>query len=157
MNQQEAYIQETITLLKERYKLSLAELIDTYNEETTIPATIYDNELTPLEATTQYLSEVRNKTPTEIAQALHRRKSTIQAAQKNAKQKNVQLQDNPTTPHRIPLNAFNNTLSPAETIIHALHEQQLKNSDIAQILGKDPRNIWQTLKRAQEKIRGEEP
>jgi DNA-directed RNA polymerase specialized sigma24 family protein len=151
----EQYITETINILKERYNLSLSELIDTYTGETTIPATIYNNKLTPLEATTQYLKEIRKLEEKEIAQTLHRRKSTIQAAYNNAKQKNVTIKEDNQTTHRIPLTAFNKTLSPAETIIHNLNKQGLKNNEIAELLGKDARNIWQQLKRAQEKLKEE--
>ena len=154
MDPREAFITETINLLKTRYEVSLSEIIDLYTGEATIPANIYDNQLTPLEATTQYLIQTRNYTEKEVAQALPRRTSTITAAHKNAQEKNVQLPADNNTPHRIPLNAFDEILSPAETIIEALHQQGLKNSEIAQLLGKDPRNIWQQLKRAQQK-RGE--
>lgn len=154
MNQRETYIAETISILKERYNLGLSELIDVYSGETTIPATIYNNELTPLEATTQYLKDIRQYTTKHIAEVLKRRKSTIDSAYENAQTKQVQVLDDPKTPHRIPLTAFNKILSPSESIIYELHTQGNKNSEIAEILGKDARNIWQTLDRAKQK-RGE--
>ena len=151
----EIYLAETLEILKERYDVSLSELIDAYTGEVTVPATIYDSDLTPLEATAQYLIDIRDFSAKEAAQALNRRTSTISAAHNNAKDKGATVRDDPETPHRIKLSAFDNPLSPAEAVVHALKEQGLRNTDIAETIGKDPRNVWQLLKRADKKLGGD--
>ncbi|MFT4250820.1 MAG: sigma factor-like helix-turn-helix DNA-binding protein [Candidatus Woesearchaeota archaeon] len=153
MNARETHIKELIHILKERYNASLTEIQHHYTEEETIPANIYNNTLTPLEATSKYLQKT-GKTTKEIAKTLNRTTSTIQQALKNADKKGIELPTKTTT-NNIPISAFKKPLSPAETIIHELHQQGRTNKEIAQILGKDQRNIASQLLRAKKKLRGE--
>lgn len=152
MDARDAYIKETLATLKERYDCSLQELIDAYHGQTTIPASVYGTEHTPLEATIAYLHQ-QGKNTKEIAQLLARPTSTITSALENS-QKKGDVEINEETPHRIPTRAFTTGLSPAESIVMALHEQGKSDAQIAHILDKDPRNIW-TLRSRAEKKRGE--
>ena len=154
MNNKEAYIKETIAILKERYNTTLPELLDAYHEETTIPASIYATNLTALEATTTYLQQEKQLTTKEIAQALNRPKSTITNALTNAQKKQTTIKED-NNPTRIPLSAFNKPLSPTETIIYELHTQGLQNNEIANTINKDQRNIWQQLNKAKNKLAGD--
>lgn len=152
MNNRDIHIQEAIAILKERYDASLSEIVDAFHGEISIPANIYASDLTPLEATSSFLSSEKDFGEKDIAEALKRPKSTIQNALKNANKKGiVAKEDNSTI--RIPLSAFDTEMSPAEAVVYALHKQGLRNADIADAIGKDQRNVWQLLNRA--KKRGE--
>ncbi|MFT4250498.1 MAG: hypothetical protein ACMXYD_04000 [Candidatus Woesearchaeota archaeon] len=147
--------QKIIDFLREELQITEEELLRRYRQEDTIPATIFQEELTALESISTYLHN-KGLTTTEIAQKTKRPYNSIRAAINNTKNKNVTLREETTTPYTIPLQELREELSPAEAVTHYLHKNyQLTPTQISELLQKDPRNITATLTKAKKKLRGE--
>jgi DNA-binding CsgD family transcriptional regulator len=150
----EAILRQTIALLKAQ-GLKPHTLLELYEDAISIPATIFATDLTPFETASEYLRSQRSKTPKAISELLNRSTSSVNNALANCKRKHITVEDDASTPYRIPVTAFHNTaLTPAEAIILCLHTQyQLPNATISKLLGRDPRNTWKLCKQAQKKVR----
>ena len=127
----------------------LTKLILTKKEEG-IPVSIFKTKLHPLEAITRYLKK-QNKKITEIARLLNKKPSAISRAHKNSKNKKFQIKK---TKFYIPLSEFQKPkLSILETIVQYLRNKNLKFTEIAKILDRDPKTIWTLNHRAKKKLR----
>lgn len=137
------------TLSREEARKALKLIQQILNEETpqeeSVPANIFNCELSPFQALTTYLHQ-QGKTPKEIARQLGRSKQFVEQS----------IQDHalPQTGQALPINIFREELSVLEAAAHHLQQLGLTNKQIAAQLGKSPSTIWITLKRAQQK-RGE--
>lgn len=134
--------------LREKHGFSDDELHALLSAEETIPATAFDNNLTPLETLTHHLADDQLK-------KLNRPKQTLQNAQENARKKAPDGLTPAPSKHHIPITIFGDrTLSPLEHLCTHLKEQGLRNNEIAQTIGRNPRTVWTVLSRADKK-RGE--
>lgn len=115
-----------------------------------LPAHIFSGPHTPLQAAVLHLSKTH--TTKELSRLLLRPKSVIDNALTTARKKGALPE---STGHLIPISALQDlTLTPGEALVYAL--RHLPNKEIAQELGKDPRNTWTLLKRTQQKLEGEQ-
>lgn len=142
-----------INYIAKKYNITPEDLEELKNKkaEGGIPINIIaDKKLSNLEAITKYMRENQKKTYKEISQLLHRATSTLAVTYKKAKTKKPKPYTEETT-EKIPYSAFNNKNSILESICLYLKGIGLKNSEIARKIGKNPRTIWTTLKRAENK------
>ncbi len=116
-----------------------------------VPASIFSQEQTVLEATIAYLKDQRKQTTTSIARSLKRDPREIHATYTRAKTKTPTHTTKDTT--RIPLQILEKRiLSPLEAVVwHLKNTQHLTHAQISHILGKDQRTIWTAWNRARGK------
>lgn len=119
-------------------------------KEDKIPISIFNAGLSPLESITRYLRENLKKRTTEISQHLNKKLPAISLAYKNSLSKKF-------TPKKtdiyIPLSEFqdNSKLSILEVIVNYLRNKNLKFTEIAKLLGRNPKTIWTINQRAKKK------
>jgi len=118
-----------------------------------IPISIFKEEVSPAEALCKYLKENKNLKLNEIAKLIGRDQRTIWTNCNNASKK---MKGKIIVEKRgisIPLDIFKNRkLSILESTVIYLKEQGFKNSEVADMLGKDPKNIWTLYSRAKKKL-----
>jgi DNA-binding CsgD family transcriptional regulator len=121
-----------------------------------IPITVLsDRSLSPLEAICLYLKE-QGLTNHQIAQSVGRDDRTIWTVINRAKKKRAR---NPkpflsVSDVEVPLSLLKNrVVSALEAISHFLYAQGLTYHQIAQLLQRDDRTIWTSVKRYEEKMK----
>lgn len=114
-----------------------------------VPATIFEADLTPLEA-------LARGVPEERWQHLGRPRQVLARARENSLRKHPEEIRPAETPYRIPLGVFADLpLSPMEAACWDLQQRyRLRNKEIAALLGKDEKTIWTALDRAKKKLGG---
>ncbi|MFT4250845.1 MAG: hypothetical protein ACMXYD_05795 [Candidatus Woesearchaeota archaeon] len=115
------------------------------NEEL-IPASIYNNNLSPFQALATHLHNT-GKTTKEIARQLGRSKQFVQES--------IHEQKLDTTGTPLPISIYRENLSVLEATTHELHKQGKNNKQIAAETGKSTSSVWIALNRAKKKLRGE--
>ncbi|MBI4141450.1 hypothetical protein HY484_00835 [Candidatus Woesearchaeota archaeon] len=148
--------------LKTKYKLNEQEIEQYFRKEkpakepTTIPATIFNDVLSPFETIVKYLKEVKGLRLVEIAKLTGRDQRAIGVTYKAATKKQPEKITPTTTRYTIPLEILNNkTLSVAEHIVKNLKETyELSYHEIAQILKRNDRTVWTLYNRAIKKQTG---
>lgn len=146
-------------ILKKRIKTSgktinpisdeeLTKLIRTKKEG--VPISIFQTKLHPLEAITRYLKK-QNKKNKEIAELLNKKPSAISRAYKNSKNKKFAVKK---TKFYVPLSEFRKPkLSILETVVNYMRNKNLKFTDIAKLLDRNPKTVWTIYQRARKKMR----
>jgi len=121
--------------------------------ELSIPATIFSREIGSLEAITKYMKENLEMNYNEIAKELNRDQRTIWTAYKKAKEKQKEIIEIKKTLVFLPTYILRNRkLTTLESIVDYLKKKGLKNSEIAELLDRDQRNIWTIYSRAEKKL-----
>ena len=145
-----------VAFMRDDLQLTVADVLEHYYQQATIPATAFEKPLTPLETVCTYLSHHYGHSTKEIAQETGRPYNSVRSALKNARTKAPTPKEDEQTPYRIPVDALRTDLSPAQAIVHHLHaEHGLGSSEIARLIGRDQRNVASVLAAAQRKLRGE--
>jgi hypothetical protein len=113
-----------------------------------------DSKLSSLEAIVKFLRENRKLSYQEIAQLLCRKPATLAVTYSVAKSKKAEAFQSELDIEEefVPFSAFTAKLSVLESICLHLKSQDKSYSEIARVLGKDPRTVWTVCKRAQGKV-----
>lgn len=107
--------------------------------------------LSNIEAIVKYLRENQQLSYKKIGEKLNRKPMTLAVSYKKAKEK-MPEKIIITKKETIPFQSFNNELSILESIIIYLQKQGLKQIQISKLTQKNPRTVWTTIQRANEKI-----
>lgn len=151
MRSNKELLQDMVNLMKDRLGADLPDIIDAFYGEPTIPVSAFACGLTPLQVAAAFL-QAQSYSQREIAQFLSRPKSSVSNALRAAQEKGIRPKEDPSTKIRIPVSAFSEHLSPAEALVYFLHVKQgLANSELARLIGRDPRNTWKLLEQAKAK------
>ncbi|MDP3027172.1 MAG: LamG-like jellyroll fold domain-containing protein, partial [Nanoarchaeota archaeon] len=144
--------------LKEKYKTNIRELLgavekDRIKKEIQVPADIFKGKISPAEALCKYLRENIRLRFSEIARLLERDERTIWINYRNAAKK---MKEKIRAGKKLstPIDIFSNRkLSILESVVNYLKEKGFRNYEIAELLGKDQRNIYTLYNRAKKKLR----
>jgi predicted transcriptional regulator len=115
--------------------------------EATVPISIFSSNIPALQAVVRYLREEAMYSFGDIAELLGRAESTIRVTYRNAPKDALPIE----LGLELPLTYFNYGLSPLETVVYFLQQQQLRNVDIARTLQLDPRTTATVARRIREK------
>lgn len=143
--------------LKGKYSLQSSALFQKIEEkDILIPVTIFNKELSGLEAICKYLKENLSLTNKEIAKQLNRSEKTIWQAYQSSKEKSPAQYVVAATQYTVQVSALHSrSLSVLETIVKHLKESfNLSYHAIAQLLMRDDRTIWTVYQRALKKTHG---
>lgn len=153
VNLLEALLEVLDEKLRERYDVDLGELISDErkeSEEIEIPLEVFGQRPGPAESLSKFLKENIGLRIGEIARLLNRDRRTVGANYKNAQNKmkgKIRLKEKTRT--LIPIEIFTDRdMSIMESLVYYLRKQGMRNSEIARIIDKDPRNIWTLYSRA---------
>jgi len=118
-------------------------------ESLSIPTTVFTNKLGGLEGLVKYLKENLGLTYHEIAELINRNDRTIWTAyNKSVKKQPTKLPIKKTLVF-IPISIFKNRkLTILEAMIVYLKDKGMKYVEIAELLGRDQRNIWTIYNRS---------
>lgn len=121
-------------------------------KEISIPLSLFKNYLAPLETITKFLIENNNLSIKQVSKLLNRSTKTIWQAYSSSKKK-YSKKFTIKQEFKIPISIFSNRkLSILELLVSHLKEvQNLKLSQIASLLDRDPRTIWTLYSRARKK------
>lgn len=144
----------TLNELKQKYKLSSADIIKLTEHSVTIPLCIFTKKLSGLETIVKYLKENQDMRLKQIADLLNRDQRTIWGAYDRSKKKHKEKFSIKACKH-MPASIFSNRkLSVLESITQYLKEEEkLSLSDIARLLERDPRTIWTVYSRLKKKVK----
>lgn len=143
--------------LKGKYGLQSSALFQKIEEkDVLIPVTIFNRELSGLEAICKYLRENLSLPNKDVAKLLNRSEKTIWQAYQSSKEKFPSPYTIPETQYTVHVSALHSrTLSVLETIVKHLKESfNLSYHAIAQLLMRDDRTIWTVYQRALKKTHG---
>jgi hypothetical protein len=148
--------------LKERYNIGIEELLkfeEKEKEELQIPIAIFNQNISPAEVLSKYLKENLGLNFREIGKLINRDERTIWINYRNAiKKKKLKIKIKKKLKIEklinISVKIFSDRrLSVLESIVKYLKEREFRNSEIAEMLGKDPRNIYTLYSRVKKKLR----
>ncbi len=141
-----------VGIVKRKYNLSSADILNLTQEEIMIPCTIFTKRLSPLETDVKYLKENLKFDYAKIGELLGRNKKTIWQAHKNAAKKYPRIFRPEDTEYNIPINILKDDLSILEaTAVYLKEEHKLSYHDIGELLHRNERTIWTVYHRAQKK------
>lgn len=142
--------------LKQKYDYSDDEIFRLWNSQNVfpIPVSIFSGKLSPSEALTKFLKENHELGYQEIANLIGRDKRGVWANYKrSAKKMPWPFQVNGGI--AVPVSVFNCEKSVLEALVSYLKEvKNFRNKKIAQLLNKNPANIWTVYNRAKKKNNG---
>ena len=140
---------------KKTYKLNGSELLTKKieREEVLIPVSVFSKKLSSLEAITKYLRENLELKNKETAKITKRSVKTIYQAYNSAREKISKKFEVKETRYYVPVSVLSNRkLGVLENVVKFLKENyELNYSEIARLLGRDPRTIWTAYSRSREK------
>lgn len=148
--------------LKTKYKLSETEVEQYFKKETTIPetpltipATIFNDTLSPFEAIVKYLKENKTLRLVDIAKLTGRDQRAIGVTYRSAVKKQSAPFVLKQTLYALPLATLNDkTFTISEHLVkHLKDTYELTYHEIAVLLKRDDRTIWTIYKRAERKNR----
>ena len=144
--------------IKEKYSLNSNEILSLIEEkpiskEILIPVSVFENELSALEAVCKYLKEELEFSYVKIASLLNRDNRTVWTTYNNAIGKLKEKLAVRETKFFVPVSVFTKRkLSVLEAIVSYLKERyKLRYSEIAMLLNRDERNIWTVYHRFKKK------
>lgn len=131
-------------------KEQLLEIIEKKDILLSVPASVFNNNLSPLEAVCQYLKE-GGRSIKETSSLLKRDSKTIWTTLSNASKKSVLLDK--SSDCLIPISIISDRkLSALENISSYMKDSLgIRLSDIARLLGKNKNTIWTAYHRSKEK------
>ena len=139
--------------LKQKYNYSNEEIYNLWSSSNTliVPVTIFSGKLSPAEALTKFLKENLDLTYHEISELIGRDERGVWANYKRAAKKMpwpFEVNDTLT----VPVSIFNSEKSVLEALVLFLKDvKKLRNKKIAQLLNKNPANVWTVYSRAKKK------
>ena len=139
--------------LKQKYNYSDDEIFGLWNNENSflIPVAIFAGKLSPAEALAKFLKENHNLGYNEMAELIGRDQRGLWSNYKRAAKKMpwpFEINDSIT----VPVSIFNSDKSILEALVSYLKDvKKLRNKKIAQLLNKNPANIWTVHNRAKKK------
>ena len=139
--------------LKLKYNYSNEDVFNLWNNDkaVAVPVTIFSGKLSPAEALAKFLKENMDMSYREIAGLIGRDERGLWANYKRAAKKMpwpFDIKEGITVPASI----FNSGKSILESLVFYLKEgKNLRNKKIAQLLNKNPANIWTVYSRAKKK------
>lgn len=141
--------------LKQKYKISPADLLEIEEKTAKIPSSVFIKELTCLEVICKYLKENIGLKNNEISELLKRSQKVIWQAYKNAKKKHPLLLYVEEPEFFLPVSIFDNAkLSIMEAIAVYLKDTlNFTYHKIAIIIHRDDRTVWTAYQRAKKKLR----
>lgn len=140
--------------LKEEYQITIKEILSELTKnKIKIPIDIFKQKTNPAESICKYLKENQNLNYSEISKILKRDQRTIWINYRNSIKKEKEkfkIKDNEV----VPIEIFSNRkLSILESLVKYLKEKGLRNTEIAKMLNKDPRNVHTLHSRAMKKTK----
>jgi len=145
-------------LKDEGQEISLDELSSLTQElkresEVAIPLSLFRSELAPAESLVKYLKENMKMRLSEVAELLKRDDRSIWTTYNNGIKKKQELVIDKREETKIPISVFNDRrLSILESLTTYLRKEKLSNIEIAEIINRDPRNVFTVYKRALKKL-----
>ena len=138
--------------LKQKYNYSDEEILKLWNNDSLlVPVAIFAGKLSPAEALAKFLKENHELSYTEISELIGRDQRGIWANYKRAIKKMpwpFEVNDSIT----VPVSIFNSEKSILEALVSYLKDvKKLRNKKIAQLLNKNPANVWTVHNRAKKK------
>ena len=139
--------------LKQKYNYSNEEIFKLWDaaNTVTVPVAIFSGKLGPAESLTKFLKENLDLTYHEISELIGRDERSVWANYKRASKKMpwpFEINDSIT----VPVSIFNSEKSILEALVFYLKGiKKLRNKKIAQLLNKNPTNIWTVYSRAKKK------
>ena len=144
--------------IKERYNLAPNEILSLLEEkkvskEILIPVSIFEVDLSALEAICKYLKEELELSYSKIASLLNRDSRTIWTTYNNAVKKRKEKLSAKESKFFIPVSIFTDRkFGVLEAIVGYLKDNfNLRYSEIAVLLNRDERNIWAVYSRYKKK------
>lgn len=141
-------------LIKDKLKLSDRD-IDSYlaqKKRIFLPASIFENKLSTLEAISTYLRDYQNLSLTNIGRILNRNVKTIWAACNRADKSGQKVRVVKDS-IKVPVDIFSDrSHSLLESLVHFLHvEKGMRFSSVAKLLRLNPATIWTVNARYEKK------
>lgn len=138
--------------LKQKYNYSDEQILTLCsNESMLIPITIFAGKLSPAEAITKFLKENQGLSYHEISELIGRDQRGVWASYKRAMKKmpwHFEIKEG----INVPVSIFNSGKSILESLVSYLKgAKRMHNNKIAQLLNKNPANVWTIHKRAKKK------
>lgn len=124
--------------------LTQRELAQAVTGGAAVPATALKTGLSPLRSVVTYLCQEGMRLG-DVAKTLHRSYRAVWGARCDER---VEAEE---TEHYLPLSIFSEKHSVLEAAVQHLRKQGLRFSEIARLLGKDPRTVWTAWNRARQK------
>ena len=144
--------------LKEKYNYSEEEIFGLWNNKNNlpIPVAIFAGKLSPAEALAKFLKENHDLSHHEISGFIGRDERSIWANYKRAVKKMpwpFEINGSIT----VPVSIFNSDKSILESLVSYLKDvKKMRNRKIAQLLNKNPANVWTAHSRAKKKTGNKE-
>ena len=139
--------------LKEKYNYSDTEIFKLWNNENVlpIPVAIFAGKLSPAEALAKFLKENNDLSYHEISGFIGRDERSVWANYKRAVKKMPwPFEINGSI--LVPVSIFNSDKSILEALVSYLKDvKKMRNRKIAQLLNKNPANVWTVHNRAKKK------
>ncbi|MBI2654510.1 hypothetical protein HYX02_06940 [Candidatus Woesearchaeota archaeon] len=140
--------------LKQKYNYSDEEIFKLWNNELLVPVAIFSGKLSPAEALSKFLREKHELGFSEISELIGRDSRSIWANYKRAAKK-MPWPFEVNGGISVPVSIFNSDKSILEALVSYLKDmKKLRNKKIAQMLNKNPANVWTVYSRAMKKQNG---
>ena len=139
--------------LKQKYNYSEEQISKIWNDENVVlvPVTIFSGKLSPAEALTKFLKENHDLSYHDISGLTGRDERGIWANYKRAVKK-MPWPFEISEGMAVPISIFHSEKSVLESLVVYLKEMKnMRNKKIAQLLNKNPANIWTVHNRAKKK------
>ena len=137
--------------LKQNYNYSHEDLLKLGNNELLVPVSIFAGKLSPAEALAKFLKENNDMTYHDISKLIGRNERSCWANYKRASKK-MPSPFEASTGISVPVSIFNSEKSILEALISYMKDvKKMRNKKIAQLLNKNPANIWTVYARAGKK------
>jgi DNA-binding CsgD family transcriptional regulator len=116
-----------------------------------VPVGIFDSDMTPLQAAVKYAKEEGRLTNSQIAEVLGRKVRAVWLTYRAVKKKKFSRHAGYSL--SIPLSIFNDSaFSALEALVYHLKSRSFSYSQIARLIGRDPRTVWTAYSRAGKKL-----
>lgn len=138
--------------LRQKYSYTEEEISKLWNNGSLlVPVAIFSGKLSPAEALSKFLRENHDLNYHEISKLIGRDERSLWANYKRSVKKmpwTFEIKDSIT----VPVSIFNSDKSVLEALVSYLKDiKKMRNKKIAQLLNKNPANIWTVHSRARKK------
>jgi hypothetical protein len=136
-----------------KYNIGKEELFGMLEEKETVPVSVFNRKLSPLETVSKYLYENRGMTITQISETLGKQPSSTWVAIRNAKKKGIKRLAAEIDCIHIPLKYLkSDKLSLLELVVIFLRDTRgLKYREIGAMLKRNERTVWTAYHRGKNK------